>query len=95
MISNWPLKITYKATNKEVVANARAMQLNMLIEKLNEIINNHPTVDAELVSLTECFVDLQHQYAKLQAKFFTGDGRSYRKNRGKKKKAGSITSLLK
>jgi hypothetical protein len=93
---SWPLKHTYKDTNKETVANARAMQLNTVIEALVKIISNCKESEdsATLVSLTESFVELQRQYKKLQEEFFTGDGRSYRKNRGKKKGA-DLSKLLK
>ena len=89
------LKVTYKHTNKEIVANARAEQLNAVIEaQLLKI--QDPTLDAAtLVVLTQAFVDLQHQYERLQKNFFTGDARGYKKNRGKKKKDGSVNHLLK
>lgn len=93
-LMSWPLKITFNAANKQLVAIARATQLNTVIDALAEKIKD-PTLDAAtLVSLTESFVELQRQYKKLQETFFVGDGRSKRKNRGKKKD-GNITDLLK
>jgi hypothetical protein len=93
--SNWPLKLTYRATNKNVVAAARAEQLNIALSVLAERIKD-PTLDAAtLVSLTDNFVELQKQYQRLQERFYIGDGRSYKKNRWKKKKDGSVNHLLK
>ena len=93
-LMSWPLKVTFKAANKEVVAVSRATQLNTVIDVLAEKIKD-PTLDAAtLVLLTNNFVELQRQYKKLQETFFVGDGRSKRKHRGKKKD-GSITDLLK
>lgn len=92
---SWPLKVTFKQANKEVVATSRAEQLNTVINVLAEKIKD-PTLDpAILLELTNRFTELQVQYQRLQDKYFTGDGRSYRKNRGKKLKVGSVNHLLK
>ncbi len=93
-LMSWPLKITYRQANKEVVANARAEQLNTVLTILAEKIKD-TTIDATiLLELTNRFTELQLQYQRLQERFFIGDGRNNRKNRKKNKKPGDVSSLL-
>jgi hypothetical protein len=91
----WPLKETFKHTNKEIVANARALQLNDAIDVLVLRMQDISMSPETLAILGAQLVELQKQYQRLQERFFTGDGRSSRKNRGKKTKVGSVNHLLK
>ena len=93
---SWPLNRSFKDTNKEELAHRRVDKLDRAIEALTIYLEEQrlviDPVEADGIGLT--LAELHLRLERLQDKYFSGDGRSKRKHRGKKKD-GSVTDLMK
>lgn len=81
---SWPPKVMFRDSNRDAFARRRAEKLDRAIEALTLLLERVDIDASEAGDLAVSLSELHTIAARLQDKYFNGDGRSKRKHRKKK-----------